>query len=137
MLAYFLKSVARKETNISDAADSFVANNAADIPRKLDSSEHGLSSNISWGSLNGSFSPSFDCGQNLNQIENLICGDKNLSELDRELSELYRNLQKQENADQNLKAEQREWLLSQRDACSDKQCVLSAYLQRIKQLSSR
>lgn len=95
---------------------------------------------------NVSLSASFDCSKAKTNIEKLICGSQQLSELDSKLEETYlnqrkktnpveKNSQKQSNADEDrLVAEQKHWLKHTRNACSDEACLKQAYTSRIDAL---
>ncbi|QSA99482.1 ankyrin repeat domain-containing protein [Methylomonas sp. EFPC1] len=95
---------------------------------------------------NVSLSASFDCSKAKTNIEKLICGTQQLSELDSKLEETYsnqrkrfkpveENSQKPSNADEDrLVAEQKHWLKHTRNACSDEACLKQAYTDRIDAL---
>jgi uncharacterized protein len=87
-------------------------------------------------------SPSFNCAKASSDVEQLICNDAELAQLDRSLSTLYqRVLQNTPAGEQKmLKAEQRGWVKG-RDDCwkSDdmRGCVKGEYQYRISQLKDR
>lgn len=91
-------------------------------------------------------SPSFNCspaaGKPLNSIEALICGDEQLSALDRSLSDVYQAaLSRAQNEHPPvLRAQQRGWVKG-RDECwkadAMKDCVGNSYRRRIAELQAR
>jgi HAMP domain-containing protein/uncharacterized protein YecT (DUF1311 family) len=79
------------------------------------------------------FKPSFDCATAKTDAERLVCGDSQLSTLDVEMATLF---QKGLGAVADANAfngEQLDWL-TRRDVCSNKQCLLVSYNERIKEL---
>jgi uncharacterized protein YecT (DUF1311 family) len=91
-------------------------------------------------------SASFDCSKTKTNIEKLICGNQQLSELDSKLEETYlnqrnkakpaeENSQKQNNSNEDrLVAEQKHWLKHTQNTCSDDTCLIQAYTDRIDAL---
>jgi len=76
---------------------------------------------------------SFDCAKAGNDAERLICADRELAALDVRMADLYQ-LGLNSVADSNeFTGEQKVWL-SRRDACTDKQCLVVSYDDRIKDL---
>jgi serine/threonine protein kinase len=76
---------------------------------------------------------SFDCAKAANDAERLVCGDRELAALDMTLADLYR-LGLSSVADTNeFTGEHLGWL-SRRDGCADKQCLIVAYNEGIKDL---
>jgi uncharacterized caspase-like protein len=81
--------------------------------------------------------PAFDCATDRNPDEQTICGDAELSSLDRDLNGLYQQVRWQ--AEQGgwlaaLRSEQRSWL-SQRRACGwSSDCIRALYTARIEEL---
>jgi uncharacterized protein YecT (DUF1311 family) len=77
---------------------------------------------------------SFPCAKASTSIEKMICGDKQTSDLDFWVASYYRTaVQISEQPDQ-LKAEQRAWLTTQRNPCADVKCLKRAYERRLAQL---
>ena len=77
--------------------------------------------------------PSFDCAKASNDAERLVCSDRELAALDVKMADLYQ-LGLNSVADSNeFTGEQKVWL-SRRDACTDKQCLVVSYDDRIKDL---
>jgi uncharacterized protein len=87
-------------------------------------------------------SPSFNCAKASSSVEELICNDAELAQLDRSLASLYGTVLKHTPAAEQrmLKAEQRGWIKG-RDDCwkSDdmRGCVASEYRFRINELKDR
>jgi uncharacterized protein YecT (DUF1311 family) len=76
---------------------------------------------------------SFDCAKASNDAERLICADRELAALDVRMADLYQ-LGLNSVADSNeFTGEQKVWL-SRRDACTDRQCLVVSYDDRIKDL---
>ncbi len=75
---------------------------------------------------------SFDCNKATNQVERLICSDRELSELDKRLGDIYRS---KASSTPSTVADQRKWLLQQRNLCKTADCVRDAYLERIAALT--
>jgi uncharacterized protein len=87
-------------------------------------------------------SPSFDCAKASHEVEELICGDAELAELDRSLSGLYGTLLEHTPAGEQrmLKAEQRGWVKGRNDCWKSddvRGCVKSEYEARIRDLKDR
>jgi len=77
-----------------------------------------------------SYAASFDCSQAQTWIEQNICDDSELSQLDEDLAEAYKNaLVRFKDANQ-LKSQQRDWI-KQRNTCRDLDCVKQAYQFRL------
>jgi len=75
---------------------------------------------------------SFDCSKATNQVEKLVCSDRNLSELDSKLGNIYRSKAR---STPSAVADQRKWLHQQRNLCKTADCVRGAYLKRITELT--
>jgi uncharacterized protein YecT (DUF1311 family) len=70
------------------------------------------------------FAPSFDCAKASTVVETLVCKDEQLARLDAGLAVAYRNLRKKD------VSEQKAWL-ENRDACTDRGCLLERYETRL------
>lgn len=78
--------------------------------------------------------PGFDCIGAATNAERMICASPELSAADAQLSDLYgRVLAASKNRDK-LKADQINWIRTQRNVCSDVPCMLDVYEARKKQL---
>lgn len=78
-----------------------------------------------------SFATSFDCRKASSYPEKTICADKELSVLDDALAKAYGQALP---AKSSLAGEQRLWL-KQRNACSDRDCLVSQYRGRLAELA--
>jgi serine/threonine protein kinase len=79
------------------------------------------------------FRPSFDCAKASNEAERLICSDSDLTKLDVRVADLYKFGLTSVVDTNEFSGEQRGWLV-QRDLCTDKQCLVISYNDRIKDL---
>jgi len=80
--------------------------------------------------------PSFDCTKASTSIEKSICSDPLLGQLDGALSENYKHMLASnigDGARNELRATQRKWI-SERNACTNNQCVVDAYRKRIDEV---
>ena len=76
------------------------------------------------------------CGRLTNRADQMICASGNLSSLDRQLSLLYR--QSWDEADEKKRAAllgSRQRFNDRREACSSPNCMTTAYLSRLKEIS--
>lgn len=87
--------------------------------------------------------PSFDCGKaEKGSVEEIICNDPTLSELDVKMAKVYKEAEKKAANEKPpvLKAEQRGWIKG-RDECwksqDEKECIKENYLLRIAELQAR
>lgn len=80
------------------------------------------------------FAPSYDCAKATTGAERLICSSRKLAEADVKLMQAYKNALALSADKTALKQSQRDWNQSIRDACSDEDCMLSAYSIRIAEL---
>jgi len=84
---------------------------------------------------------SFDCSKATTNVEKLICQDtaasRTVSELDSAMSDIYSAKLADAPDPDTLKKDQRHWLSSIRNKCSDTPCLEAAYTQRIEQLTSK
>ena len=82
------------------------------------------------------YSPSFDCSRVTSDQENLICGDSELAELDVNLNTAYSKAKNESENESLLVTEQRDWINTVRNACSDKECLKESMVRRIEELSN-
>ena len=80
------------------------------------------------------WSPSFDCNKASTGPERLICGSRELSELDVKLSLVYRQANENLDDKDKLRNTQRNWRKFQRDACSGVECIRQSYMSRIEEI---
>lgn len=76
---------------------------------------------------------SFDCTRAGSAVERLICSDRELSDLDNSLDEVFVMEIEREEAATRLRSSQKAWLAA-RNACSDAACVRHQYEDRLAQL---
>jgi len=82
-----------------------------------------------------SWAPSFDCAKVSTGPERLICSNKELSEADVQLAQVYKAALRSSPDKDGLKRQQGSWLKNERDACSNAESMLKVYKERIAQLS--
>jgi uncharacterized protein len=73
---------------------------------------------------------SFDCKKATTKVEKLICDNSELSKLDSELAETYKEAVRK---DPTVRADQSQWL-KQRNTCTDAKCLNAQYKERINDL---
>jgi len=78
--------------------------------------------------------PSFSCAHVTSQVNKLICGSAALSALDRELADVFSNMQGQPLDQKKLQAEERAWLAAMLKDCADEACIETRYKARIAEL---
>lgn len=78
-------------------------------------------------------SASFDCQKAASYAERTICADKELSNLDDALAKAYGQAV---TVEPKLVGEQRHWL-SKRATCTNRDCIVSAYRERLAELAQR
>jgi uncharacterized protein YecT (DUF1311 family) len=76
------------------------------------------------------FSASFDCAKAATRVEKLVCTSPQLSKLDSDLGDLYKEALAK---DASIRQDQVAWL-RQRNQCADANCLQSAYADRIDEL---
>ena len=86
--------------------------------------------------------PSFDCAKASHEVEELICKDAELADLDRSLADLYAVVLKNTPTSEQkmLKAEQRGWVKGRNDcwkSSDERGCVKREYDGRISELKDR
>jgi uncharacterized protein len=79
---------------------------------------------------------SFDCAKASTFAERTICSDPKLSELDEQMSLVYKKALESAADPQSLKDVQNWWRTGKRDACRDKRCIEEVYVQRIQELNA-
>ncbi len=89
-------------------------------------------------STNGTTSvhASFDCAKASSAIEHLICSTPENGDADVRLASAYSAARAKSSDPDALKADERNWLLNERNACSDAACLLRVTNDRIAHLSS-
>lgn len=79
---------------------------------------------------------SFDCSGATNSIERSICANFDLSKLDERLSVVYERALALKSGNLKLRSEQRQWLQSVRNTCTDSTCLKNAYEKRLTTLEA-
>ena len=82
----------------------------------------------------GCYAASFDCNKAVGPIEEAICEDQQLADLDEILNRTYKVVMKISPNTSALKAEQRRWLTKIRNRCKKPDCLTVAYETRIAEL---
>jgi len=77
---------------------------------------------------------SLDCSKLASLQAQLVCGDAELTRVDRMLAEIYDQSLKKSANKARLRADQRAWLRQSRNVCTDKACLLRSYQSRIDAL---
>jgi uncharacterized protein YecT (DUF1311 family) len=80
------------------------------------------------------FTPSFDCSKASNGQEKMVCADRDLSQLDVQMSQAYAKKRELVSDKDAVKKEQLNWIKFSLRACSDKPCLIEAYKKRIAEL---
>jgi uncharacterized protein YecT (DUF1311 family) len=81
-------------------------------------------------------SPSFDCAKADTNAARMICSSRALAQADVELAQVYNVAWQSAPDKQTFLQEQFDWQTNVRDACNDVPCMLTAYQNRIRQLSN-
>ncbi len=81
------------------------------------------------------FAPSFDCLKITSTVDDMICDDRELSNLDLQMAQFYKAARERSTNKNQLKAEQVAWVKNKR-ACENRSCIEKAYRDRIKQLTN-
>jgi uncharacterized protein len=79
----------------------------------------------------------FDCAKAANTVENLICNNENLSQLDDKNTALFREYKSTSTDEGQALQDQRDWLKHTRNACLDASCLEAIYQNRNSYLESR
>lgn len=79
---------------------------------------------------------SFDCGKAASKIERLICSSPDTASSDVRLAKAYAAAKAKSTDVNALKAQQIEWMKSDRNTCADAACLLKVTEDRIQKLSS-
>ncbi|RZF31199.1 DUF1311 domain-containing protein [Paraburkholderia sp. UYCP14C] len=79
---------------------------------------------------------SFDCAKASSPIEHLICSTPQTADADLRLASAYSAARAKSGDPSALKADQRNWMKGERDACSDAACLLNATEARIQKLAA-
>jgi uncharacterized protein len=87
--------------------------------------------------VNAAAEPSFDCARASAAAEKLVCGNKDLADLDRRVAVYYAGARRHfSDSGACLQHNQREWLSEVRNKCGDAGCLRKAYLERLATLDA-
>lgn len=79
---------------------------------------------------------SFDCSKANGFIEKQICSETQLSEIDSQLSAIYKIKLSEARDPDVLRSEQREWIKNTRNKCQEASCIKQAYTDRLETLKN-
>lgn len=79
---------------------------------------------------------SFDCSGAASKMEKLICSTPETADADRRLAAAYSAARAKSNDPNALKADERNWLVNERNACADATCLLKVTEARIRKLAA-
>lgn len=79
---------------------------------------------------------SFDCAKASTLVEQTICSNTKLSELDDSLTQIYKRAIASGPNASLVKSEQRTWLTNVRNKCATVACLTQAYFERQKELNA-
>jgi uncharacterized protein len=79
---------------------------------------------------------SFDCAKAETKVELAICAKDELSDLDSQMMQSYKNALENSNNQNSLKSKQRLWLKNIRNNCLSSDCLANVYRKRIEELDS-
>lgn len=80
------------------------------------------------------YAASFDCTKASTDVEKMICGSEKLSKLDEKLALIYKKLLKYRKNRILTTEEQKTWLGTVRNNCSDEECLSDMYEARVERL---
>lgn len=83
------------------------------------------------------WAPSFDCTKASTGPERLVCSNRELSEADVKLAHAYKAAANVSADKESLRNAQSAWRKDERDTCSNIQCMLTAYEDRLAQLPAK
>ena len=79
---------------------------------------------------------SFNCEKASGEFEKTVCSDSNLSILDEQLAQTYKEARSKSGEQEQLKKTQLEWIKSTRKCASNVECIDKAYKERVSVLNS-
>ena len=86
------------------------------------------------GSSFNSYAASFDCKKATTLVEQAICSNQKLSNLDQQLATIYKEALANSPNQEALRKQQQEWLNLKRNSCQEIACIKDAYLSRLTEL---
>jgi uncharacterized protein YecT (DUF1311 family) len=139
-------SAAEAVTSASDATtatDNAVQQSAASQtegaqpqPQVMNVAEHADAKPAAQPAPSAAIVASFDCAKASSQIETLICSSPETADADRRLAAAYSAARAKSSDPSTLKADQRNWLTTERNACTDAACLTKVMEARIQKLSA-
>ncbi|MFM0208872.1 lysozyme inhibitor LprI family protein [Paraburkholderia sediminicola] len=105
-------------------------------PQVLNVTEHADAKPVVQPAPSAAIVASFDCGRASSQIETLICSSPETADADRRLAAAYSAARSKSSDPSALKADQRNWLTTERNACTDAACLTKIMEARIQKLSA-
>lgn len=87
--------------------------------------------------LNTCAAAGFECARATSKVEKMICASAELSRLDGELREVYKDVLKSSLNQRAIVEGQRQWLARERGRCGNHACLENAYKTRLFLLKSR
>jgi uncharacterized protein len=93
---------------------------------------------VLWIASSAAWAASFQCDKARTHVEELVCATESVSVLDSRLGRAYALVIHDTNANQRpgVIAEQRAWIETVRDRCTDVQCLTTAYMSRLQVLTA-
>lgn len=77
------------------------------------------------------FATSYDCSKATTNVELMICHNDSLADTDIQLSKIYKKALSITKEKEQLRKEQEYWRINHRDKCTDNDCILNSYSDRI------
>lgn len=77
----------------------------------------------------------FSCEKPVGKVEKLICNDKDLLKIDNEMKRNYKIVANMLDDENSLKLAQESWMMTERNACDSKECLINTYAKRMEGLS--
>jgi uncharacterized protein YecT (DUF1311 family) len=81
--------------------------------------------------------PSFSCAHVTSQVNKIICASPALSALDRDLANVFTNMQGQPIDHKKLQSDEQAWLASLLHDCKDESCIETRYKARLAELRNQ
>ena len=105
-------------------------------PQVMNVAEHADAKPAAQPAPSAAIVASFDCAKASSQIETLICSSPETADADRRLAAAYSAARAKSSDPSTLKADQRNWLTTERNACTDAACLTKVMEARIQKLAA-
>lgn len=112
------------------------AEGAQPQPQVMNVAEHADAKPAAQPARSAAIVASFDCAKASSQIETLICSSPETADADRRLAAAYRAARSKSSDPSALKVDQRNWLTTERNACTDAACLTKLMEARIQKLAA-